>query len=286
MQVLETHLVPEIEEKIRLQEYAVSKFESIPTRSGIKKAVKKGLILIDGKPAKTSDWIKEGQRIQLIRNQRQHKIFKLKLEVIYEDDFIAVIKKPSGYPTSGNSFKNIKNSLPFNLKPSGKSDALTTPLPAHRLDSATSGLLLCGKTFSALRNLNKQFENKEVHKTYSALVHGTYPTEKEISRPIEGKSATTITIRKRRFQIDSKEFSLVEAKPITGRTHQIRIHLSEEGFPIVGDIIYGRPEVGKLKNKSLFLFANSLSFIHPEENSEFTFSTELPKKFRNLKNLR
>ena len=146
MKIKEIHIVPQLSKEIRLQEYAASIFTSITTRSAVKKAIKKHRILINDEIGQTGDWILEGQKIELLQLENQQKVFELKLEVVYEDDHIAVINKPAGYPTSGNYFKTIKNALPFNLKSSKETDRLEAPQPAHRLDNPTSGILLCAKT--------------------------------------------------------------------------------------------------------------------------------------------
>lgn len=285
MKIIETHIVPEISEKIRLQEYAVSIFNTIRTRSGIKKAQKKGLILLNDQPAKTGNWICTGQKIDLLKPEISKKIFRLRLEVIYEDAFIALIKKPSGYPTSGNFFKTIEHALPFNLRVSEEKDALDHPLPAHRLDNPTSGILLCAKTRNSLIELQRAFAEKRIQKYYYALVHHRFLGEKEISSPIDGKSAITFVRGIEIYSIHHKFYSLVEARPFTGRTHQIRRHLSENDFPIVGDQLYGIEEIDVFKNRKLYLFAAKLEFEHPVTLEKMEFKVDVPKKFRNLKNI-
>ncbi len=286
MKVTETHIVPAISEKIRLQEYGVSIFDSITTRSAIKKAIKKGLILLDHRPANTADWIHEGMRIDLMTPQlEKKKIFELKLEVLFEDDFMAVVYKPPGYPTSGNFFKTIQNALPFNLQPSKEIDSLPFPLPAHRLDNPTSGILLCAKTNKSLISLQQAFAEKRIQKEYNALVHNKLSNSVEINTLIDGKAARTIAKPSKIYHLKNGVFSLVEAVPLTGRTHQIRKHLSGEGYPIVGDINYGIEETGIFRNKLLYLFAGKVKFQHPVNQEQMQFELRLPKRFRNLENL-
>ncbi|MFD1094319.1 RluA family pseudouridine synthase [Salegentibacter chungangensis] len=287
MKIIETHIVPATAEKIRLQEYAVSIFKSITTRSGIKKAIKKELILMDGLPAKTSDWIREGQKIELLQPQpASSKHFELKLEILYEDEFLALVNKPAGFPTSGNYFRTVQNALPYNLKASGQIDKLPEPLPAHRLDNPTSGILVCAKTRGALIELQKQFEEKKIQKIYTALVHGTPNKIREITGEIDGKPARTRVELIETYKIGNADFSLIKAFPETGRTHQIRIHLANENHPIVGDKIYGNEETGPFQKKNLFLFSGGISFTHPIKGERLTFELRLPKKFRKLKDLK
>lgn len=283
MNVLETHIVPAVSEKIRLQEYAVSIFNSIQTRSGIKKAIKKGLILIDGKKAHTADWIKKGQKIEILKPEiSDRKVFRLKLDVLFEDEHLAVIHKPPGYPTSGNFFKTIQNALPYNLTASPAIDKLEFPLPAHRLDNPTSGLLLCAKTRKVLSALHDQFSERKIKKTYYALVKGEILKTLQFSASIDNKPAQTVIDPEKLYKPATGIYTLVRANPVTGRTHQIRIHLAGNGTPIVGDKQYGNEESGIFKNKNLFLFAGNICFIHPVTNNAMSFRLKLPGKFRKL----
>ena len=285
LKIKETHIVPAITEKIRLQEYAVAIFPSIPTKSSLKKALKKELILLNGQPAKTSDWIKEGQKIALLESrEKPQKLFTKKLQVIFEDDYLAVIHKPAGIPTSGNYFKTISNALPFNLNTSHQKDALPAPLPVHRLDNPTSGILLIAKSKAAQVSLNRLFEEKKIKKSYHALVVGTIIESILLKNPIEEKNAETRIEVIENFQLKNEQFSLVKAFPKTGRTHQIRIHLAKNGNAIVGDKIYGKVSEN-LKKGGLFLAATGLEFNHPITNKMMCFDLELPKKFREFKEL-
>lgn len=276
-------MVPEISERIRLQEYAVSIFISIDTRSGIKKAIKKGLILINGKTADTAHWMAEGDKIELIHfESAKKKIFRLDLDIVFEDDYLAVIHKPPGYPTSGNFFKTIQNALPNNLSSSPAIDKLDLPLPVHRLDNPTSGLLLCAKTRKILTALQKDFSERKIKKVYYALVKGEILNSTPLTSDIDNKQAETIIIPEKILQTGTDIYTLVKAHPITGRTHQIRIHLAGNGNPIVGDKKYGKEESGIFKNKDLFLFASNISFTHPVTKEEMDFKLRLPGKFRKL----
>lgn len=282
MKVIETHIVPAIDESIRLQEYGVSIFEGIPTRSSLKKAIKKGLILIDGSTGTTAQWIQKGQKIELLQETATFKIFKLPLKVLYEDEELAVIVKPAGVATSGNYFKTIRSALPFNLQASKATDALPAPEPAHRLDKETSGLLLIAKTRKTLLQLHQDFTKKHIQKTYFAIIHGEFESHQSIRKPIAGKAAETIIEPLETYEVESKTYSLVKLLPITGRTHQLRIHLSEAGKPIVADDIYGQKE-GFFSNRSLFLFSGKIEFQHPATGKKMIFEEKLPKKFRFLK---
>ncbi|MGM0933729.1 MAG: RluA family pseudouridine synthase [Bacteroidota bacterium] len=278
MKLIETHIVPAGVKDIRLQEYAVSIFKAAPTKSSIKKAIKRGEIKIDGETANTGDWIAEGQKIELFKQEAPEKVFSLKLEVLFEDDHIGVVNKPAGYPTSGNYFKTITNALPFNLKVSTEPTALAAPQPAHRLDNPTSGLLLIAKTGDSLRKLHRDFKEKKIQKIYTVLVYGEFPEKKSLQYKIEDKASETEISLIRSFHINGNDYSFVSAIPKTGRTHQIRIHLAKAGFPIVGDKLYGKENsTGNIKG--LFLSATSLKFQHPATLEWMNIAVAPPKRF-------
>ena len=284
MIIIEEHIVPEGNYHIRIQEYAGKVFTQLQTRSAVKKAIAQKRLLIDKKPAQTSDWIVSGQHLALREiDQSIKKVFYLDLEIIYEDESIAVIKKPSGYPTNGNYFKTIENALPHNLTPSTLPDALRSARPVHRLDTATSGLLIIAKSKGAQIALHLQFENKEVTKTYQAVIAGTIDNEGTIETPINDQSAlTTYRCIRRIPSIQNQWLSLVELYPKTGRTHQLRIHLSSRSTPIVGDKLYAPANV--MKHKGLFLCATKLAFKHPTTGASLCFKIDTPKKFTSYLN--
>ena len=279
MIILEKHIVPEGEYHIRLQEYAGTVFEKLQSRSAVKKCIAKKCILIDGEIAETSNWIKVGQLIELIApNTNPKKVFQLQLEVLYEDDDFAAINKPAGFPTNGNYYKTIENALPYNLKVSSKTDVLNFPKPVHRLDNPTSGILLVAKTKSAQINLHHQFEVKGIQKEYHAVVAGKLPESGVINSDVNKQVALTKFKTINQVQALQNEYlTLVQLFPKTGRTHQLRIHLSELGFPIVGDKIYAPKNV--MMHKGLFLAATNIQFLHPNTQESITISSAIPGKF-------
>jgi 23S rRNA pseudouridine1911/1915/1917 synthase len=283
MQLSETHIVEKLERPIRFQEYGVGIFYTIPTKSGIKKAIKKELIFINGNVATTSKFISGGEKIELyqLENSSTFERLKLDIEVLFEDDYLAIIYKPAGILVSGNKFVTIANGLTKNLKKSTLSDTVK-PQPIHRLDYPTSGLLLIGKTSSSIIKLGKLFEEKEIQKTYFAVTIGKMMTKGEIFFTIDDKNASTEytvlkTLASNRFDF----LNLVKLLPKTGRKHQLRKHLLAIRNPILGDKEYFLQDK-ILNGKGLFLHAASLDFAHPFTKEEISISKELPKKFTKI----
>ena len=264
---------------IRFVDYAIDIFPILKSKNAVKKAIKKGQLLIDGKQASTGVFIKKNQVIELLEENRQKKIFELKLDIIFEDEFIAIINKPAGISVSGNQFKTIENALPYNLKKSSQKDAYILPKPAHRLDNQTSGLLLIAKTATARTSLGNQFETNEILKFYNAVVIGKTPKKGNITFKVEGKDAETdFVLIKTKKSKKFNDLSLLQLSPKTGRTHQLRIHCKESGFPILGDKLYYKKNL-LLKGKGLFLCATGISFRHPNSLKLLQFEILYPLKF-------
>jgi len=283
---LKSHIIEENLSNERFLSYSVPMFvEFIPSRNGMKKAIKRGELLLNGEIVEEGRYLKKGDFLQLFESDvRVPKAFNLKLEILFEDDYLAVIKKPAGIVVSGNQYKTIVNALLHNLTPSTCRDALKWAKPVHRIDSQTSGLLLIAKSYKALVNLSRQFEDRTIKKKYNAIVIGKPDCSGRIEEAIDGRDA--ITDYKILRSVKSLRFgklSLLELSPLTGRTHQIRIHLSNLGFPILGDKLYGiKGEI--LKHKGLFLSAVELIFHHPVNGNKIDIALEHPQKFTTLMN--
>ena len=283
MKVLESHIVPEGTLEIRLYDYLDGVFPVLPSRSAIKKAITRGKVLVNGEKSRTGTWIRPNDNIELLDlGSKLPKPYHIDLEVVFEDEYLMVVNKPGGIPVSGNQFKTIQNAIIENHNPSKEEDALEWPKPVHRLDSATSGLLIIAKTAKALMLLGKQFENNEIDKKYCAIVTGKTPEEGEIDFEIEGLKSLTefkrvVTVRSLRNEF----LSLVDLYPQTGRTHQLRIHLSKLGYPIMGDTLYG-VEGKVFKGKGLFLCAIGLRFNHPITDEKIAIQINEPNKYNIL----
>ena len=282
MVLIESHKVPKLENQIRLQEYGVGIFTTNPTKSGFKKAIKKELVFVDGKIASTALYITGNETIELFQlEENSKKEFIFPLDILFEDNFLAVIYKPAGIIVSGNTFTTINNALTQNLTKSTEKDAVL-PRAVHRLDYPTSGLLLIGKTNSSIIALNKLFENKEIQKTYHAITIGKMDRNGEIDIPIDEKKSLTEfevleTVISERFQF----LNLVKLHPKTGRKHQLRKHLFSIENPILGDRTYYKENL-LLNGKGLYLQASLLEFTHPITQEKISISKKLPKKFKKI----
>lgn len=278
--VLERRTVGAGSERRRLSDFVAESFVTRRSRKGAKKAIKRGEILVDGRTGRTGDWTIPGMVVEWIEPRRLPlKPYRLEIPVVVEDDHLAVIDKPGGLRVGGNQFRNLENVLLHNLTPSTQPDALRRFRPVHRLDAATRGLVAVAKTSSTLINLSRQFERREVFKRYRAVVIGDIQEEGEFNDPLDGREAITRFRRVARSSSPKSGWlSLVDLYPKTGRTHQLRRHLSLSGHPILGDREHGIEHL-ILKGKGLFLCAVELSFEHPVERRSVTTVIQEPAKF-------
>lgn len=221
------------------------------------------------------------------------------LEIVYEDKDVAVINKPQGmvvHPSAGHPNGTLVNALLYHLKDLSTINDVIRPGIVHRIDKDTSGLLMIAKNDIAHEKLAEQLKEKTSLRKYIALVHGVIPHDKgTITAPIgrskqdrkkqavveEGKHAVTHFTVLERFN----EYTLIELKLETGRTHQIRVHMQYIGYPLAGDPVYGPRKT--LKGHGQFLHAQTLGFTHPASGEWLEFSAPLPEIFeQTLVNLR
>lgn len=220
------------------------------------------------------------------------------LEIVYEDDDIIVVNKPAGmvtHPAPGNYSGTLVNALLAHTSHLASHGAPLRPGIVHRLDKDTSGLMVVAKSDQAYLSLIKQLKERTVEKTYVALVHGVMKNDRGViaerigRHPVQRKKMAVIkTVNRSREAVSEykvikrlKGYTLVEVKIKTGRTHQIRVHLSYLGHPLVGD-----PTYGKKKNEfgitGQALHAQKLSFIHPRTGEKVEFESELPAVFQKI----
>lgn len=273
--------------KIRL-DVALQNTHPELSRASIQKVIKLQKVRINNEIVdKASVKIKENDKITI--DLPDDKVAEIHLDPIYEDKDCVVINKPLGLLAHSKGTFNPEATVESWLRPKTKGfvDSNRSGI-VHRLDRATSGVMICAKNPEALSWLQKQFSTRKVKKTYLAVVEGTLKNEEAlIDMPIErnpkqpqrfrvghnGKSAQTYYKVLKQFEFNDDLYSLVELKPTTGRTHQLRVHLNYLKKPIVGDEFYD----GK-KAKRLYLHAAELEITLPDKSRK-TFTAEMPKKF-------
>jgi 23S rRNA pseudouridine1911/1915/1917 synthase len=223
----------------------------------------------------------------------------LPLSILYDDNDIAVVEKPAGmvvHPAAGHHAGTLVNALLFHLRGLSGIGGRTRPGIVHRLDRGTSGVMVIAKHDQAHQHLSRQFHDRTVHKVYTALVWGRPEAGQVFDRAIgrDPNDRQKISSRGRRTRsaftrIDRVEplngVSLIDVTIGSGRTHQIRVHLSEAGYPVVGDRLYGGqrrrggpPALAGLERP--FLHASRLSFEHPSDGRTLTFESPLPRELR------
>ncbi len=293
------------DEKVRVDVYLKEKLK-IP-RSRVQNWIKEGRVRVEGKKISPHYLLKKGQKIEFFPPPASDEIKpeNIPLKILYEDEYLAVIDKPAGmltHPAGRRKSGTLINALLYylgeNLSTRG---GPSRPGIVHRLDKDTSGILLIAKNNFVHEELAQQFKERKIQKTYLALVWGRFKDkEGEISAPV-GRSPT----HRKKMSIFSptgkealtrykvlKEFSdltFLKIMPLTGRTHQIRVHLSFLGHPIVGDQLYGGKkftgsslQLFRKKIQRTMLHAHSLKFLHPVYNHQIEVASPLPEDFYTL----
>jgi len=272
------------------------------TRSQIQLWLKEGVVFLNGQPLKANYKVKAGDEIVIKIPEPETLDLvpeNLALEIVYEDEDVAVVNKPQGmvvHPSAGHSHGTLVNGLLFQLNNLSTINDVVRPGIVHRIDKDTSGLLMVAKNNAAHESLAAQLKDKTSLRKYIALVHGDIAHEKgTIEAPIgrskvnrkmqavreDGKPAITHFTVLERFG----DFTLVELQLETGRTHQIRVHMQYIGFPLAGDPTYGPKKT--LKGNGQFLHAKLLGFTHPRTHEKMVFEAPLPAVFeKTLANLR
>lgn len=279
--------------------YRVDKYlaEQLPdvSRSQIKGIIESGNVTLDGETVeKAGVKAKQGSVIEILVNEKNEVGLlpeNLPLNIIYENDHVIVVNKPSGmvvHPGAGNDSGTLLNALLAHFPPIREVGESERPGVVHRLDKDTSGVMLFAKTDKAYRWLVKQFKTRAVRKTYLALVDGHPPTptgriEAPVERDVRYRTRMAVGLRgqgkpaiSEYFEIQRySEHTLLEVHPVTGRTHQIRVHLSYIGAPVVGDTLYGRRNPS-IKIDRFFLHAKLLALRLPGDRTARSFEAPLP----------
>jgi 23S rRNA pseudouridine1911/1915/1917 synthase len=286
----------------RLDGFLAARIEAW-SRARLQRLIEDADVLVNGKAVKPSYKIRAHDEIDVELTPQPSETFaaeNIPINVVHEDDELIVVNKPAGmvvHPAAGISGGTLANALSFHFEQLSTSAGTARPGIVHRLDKGTSGLMVVAKTESAHERLASQFRDREVFKSYLALVHGQVEHRKgEIDQPIArdprnrvrmaivrgGRPALSIYRQRESFN----RFTLLDVELRTGRTHQIRVHLSWLKHPVVGDEVYGGgrdntildPEIRRAVSKlnRQFLHAAELGFKHPKTGQQLMFKAELP----------
>ena len=266
------------------------------SRSKAQKLIKEQAVTQNGKPTSASADVRIGDVIRVEVPLADVSVLptpeNIPLEIVYEDDDLAVIHKPKGmvvYPAPGNETGTLVNALLYHFQSLSSADA-TRPGIVHRIDKLTSGLLVVAKNDATHEALAKQFQDHSAHREYVCLVHGNlkedagtidapigrHPVDRKRMAVVEnGRNAVTHWRVLERFGT----MTLLDVRLETGRTHQIRVHMAYQKHPIVGDEVYGSP-APKLKLNGQALHGYRLTFTHPKTGEAMSFTAPVPDDFR------
>lgn len=276
---------------------AISLLEADWSRSQIQNWLKDGVVLVNGETVKTNYKVKKDDIIIVSPPEAEPLDIQaedLNLDIIYEDADVLVVNKPRGmvvHPAPGHTAGTLVNGLMYHCNDLSGINGVMRPGIVHRIDKDTSGLLMVAKNDKAHESLVNQLVKKTVTRKYTALVHGHIPHDKgTIDAPLgrdkkdrqsmavvdSGKHAVT------HFRVTERfgNFTLVECRLETGRTHQIRVHMKYIGFPLAGDPKYGPKKTIDFNGQALH--AGVLGFIHPRTEEYLEFEAPLPEEFNAL----
>ncbi|HLR33863.1 MAG TPA: RluA family pseudouridine synthase [Tissierellales bacterium] len=274
------------------------------SRTYIKGLINNGYIKVNGKIVKPKYLVKLKDFITV--NFPEPEIIQIKpedisLDIVYEDDNIAIINKPQGllvHPANGNYSETLVNGLFYYFNHLSNYGGIMRPGIVHRLDKDTSGLLIIAKDNYCHERLSKELKYRNVKRIYWALVYGNIEQDKSTIKNYLGRDSSdrrkmTVVEKGGKLAITHyevleryKDYTLLEIELETGRTHQIRVHMASIGHPIVGDMTYSNRE-NPFRLKGQLLHAKEIGFIHPIKNCYLEFTSDLPYYFQKvLKSIR
>lgn len=287
------------EQQMRLDKYLSEQFPE-QTRSYLQKLIKEGFVLVNGKTVKSGYQLSKGEEVSVIIPEPKEldvEPQKMDLEIVYEDEDVILINKPKGmvvHPAPGHTTDTLVNGLLYHCKDNLSGiNGIARPGIVHRIDRDTTGILIVCKNDMSHNSIAAQLKEHSINRRYRALVHGNIKEDQgTIEGPIgrhpidrkkmainerNGKPAVTHYTVLERFG----NYTLIECKLETGRTHQIRVHMTSKGHPLVGDEVYG-PAKCPFKLQGQCLHAMTLGFVHPRSGEYMEFSAELPVYFEEL----
>lgn len=289
-------------DQIRLDKMIASEMPDL-SRTLIQNYIKDGHVLVNGRQEKASYKVCFNDCVEItIPDNRNMDILpeNISLNIVYEDSDVIVVDKPSGmivHPSSGIYSGTLVNALLYHCHDLSGINGVNRPGIVHRIDKETSGLLMIAKNDKAHQSLSQQLKEHSVTRRYVALVHGLIPHEKgkinaPIGRDVNNRQNMAVTKNNSKEAITNfrvleryDDMSLIECRLETGRTHQIRVHMSYIGYPVYGDPKYGQKRDDQSHGQ--YLHAKILGFIHPTTGEYLEFESPLPdyfqKKIKELK---
>lgn len=265
------------------------------SRTMITKLINNNFLKVNGNVVKASYKVKENDKIEILdgfKEENNIEPVKMDLDIVYEDDDIMVINKPSGlvvHPGSGNKNNTLVNGLLEYTNNLSDINGEERPGIVHRLDKDTSGLMLVAKSNKAHQILTEDFQKHTVKREYYALIKGVFPhntaiIDAPIGRDEKNRKKMTVTAKNSKKAITHltvikryKDYTLVKLVLETGRTHQIRVHLSYIGYPVVNDPLYSNKNATSFGQ---FLHSKTITFTHPITKKEMHFECKLPREFQ------
>lgn len=264
------------------------------SRSQANEQIKKGLVLVNGQPAKAKYSVQLGDLVSYQMPEEEvleYQVEDIPIEIIYEDSDLAIINKSQGmvvHPSAGHTSGTLVNALMYHIKDLSSINGVVRPGIVHRIDKDTSGLLMVAKNDKAHNILADELKAKKSLRKYLAIVHGNLPNDRgmieaPIGRSDKDRKKQAVSVKGKdavtRFNVLERfgDYTLVELTLETGRTHQIRVHMAYIGHPVAGDPLYGPRKT--LKGAGQFLHAQTLGLTHPTSGELMTFTAEPPAIF-------
>jgi 23S rRNA pseudouridine1911/1915/1917 synthase len=284
--------------KTRIDKYITENLGEDVSRSQVQLWITDGHVIVNEGPVKSNYKVSQGDRILLkIPEPLAVEIIPedIPLEIAYEDADVIVVNKPRGmvvHPAPGHSSGTLVNALMFHCKDLSGINGELRPGIVHRIDKDTTGLIMAAKNDKAHASLAAQLKDHSVNRRYLALVHGNISHDQgtidaPIGRDAQDRKLYTVTDRNSKHAVTHftvverfGDYSLLELKLETGRTHQIRVHMKYIGHPLVGDPVYGKSKGIKLNGQALH--AAILGFVHPSTGEYMEFSAPMPDDMEEL----